>query len=155
MKWNHKLGWMDHWCSMEVNMSLKECLLCWRGCVSCLKVKNSGSITDENWSHFHSDVFYDRSKLWVFRLISNPFLWYDSVLLDNRFLMLQENTEISFPRVKVSKKDFWAFLPLQWDCYIVSVCEKQVTQWHGFLSQYNKYLNKKLVCNSVVFFNVQ
>ena len=71
MKRNQKLGWMGRWCSMEVNMNLKECLLCWRGCMSCLKVKNSGSITDENLHPYHSHVFYNRSKLWVFRPCSN------------------------------------------------------------------------------------
>lgn len=64
MKTNQNLVWMDRWYSMEVNVILKECLLCWRGCVSCLKVKtNSGSITDEDLCPFHSHIFYKRSEL--------------------------------------------------------------------------------------------
>ena len=58
MKRNQKLGWMVRWCSMEVNMSLKACPLCWRGCMSCLKVKHSGSITDGNLCPFHFQVFF-------------------------------------------------------------------------------------------------
>jgi len=52
-------------------MWLKEFLLCWRGCMSCLKVKTSGSITVENLCPLHSHVFCNKSKLWVCRLCSS------------------------------------------------------------------------------------
>ena len=146
MKRNQKLGWMVRWCSMEVNTSLQECLLCWRGCMNCLKVKNSVSITGGNLCLLHFQVFYNRSKLWVFRLCSNSWGIHSSDMMVLNWIIgfwYYKTTVISSSRIEGSKKNFWAFWPLKWDCCFVSECGKQITEWHGFISHNNKYLNKK------------
>jgi hypothetical protein len=123
-------------------MSLKECLLCWRGCMSCLKVKNSGSITDENLCPFHSHVFYNRSKLWVCTLCRNSWGIHSCDMMLYYWIIgfwCYKTTHWSHLQ---ESKHFWAFWLLKWDCYIVSEYEKQATQWHSFISQ-NKYLSKR------------